>query len=144
MYVKYIQNYLTPYRTNRITNLTDFISYSDDMSRLIGCRPNFVKMFFTQPRLWLRCQVGPILNAHYRLVGPHANRKQAEEIIFGVAWKYNFVGIVFLLFTLLNGLLFSLFGIKCLRPYTWYPIIDYVSDDDSNMKTTDMKKMKAN
>jgi len=142
MYVKYIQNYLTAYRTDRIVNLTDFISYSDDMSRLIGCRPNFVEMFFKQPLLWLKCQIGPQLNAHYRLYGPHANKKQAEEIIMGAKWKYNFINFSFLFMTFFNGFFHTLFGIKCLKPYTWYPIIDYVNDDDNNMKTTDMKKMK--
>ncbi|CAF0769241.1 unnamed protein product [Didymodactylos carnosus] len=125
LYVKYLEEYFTPYRTDRIVNLTDFISYSDDLARLLGCRPNFVEMFFKQPKLWLKCQLGPMLNAQYRLCGPHANRKQAEEIILQSKWVYYDFYIYIELFLLFfSSLFYLLFGIKKCKPNIWYPIVD--------------------
>ncbi|CAF1568665.1 unnamed protein product, partial [Didymodactylos carnosus] len=98
-YVKYIEWQLTPYRTNRIVNLTDFVIYSDDLARTIGCRPHLVKMFFSDPSLWLKCMCGPIMNAQYRLVGPHSKSDQARQIIKEVRWlKHLNLMSLFLLF----------------------------------------------
>ncbi len=80
-YVKYLEWQLTPYRVNRVTSLTDYLIYSDDLARTIGCRPNFTKMFFTEPKLWVKLMCGPLLNAHYRLTGPQAKPTQAKKII---------------------------------------------------------------
>lgn len=121
IYVKYIEDQLTPYRTNRIVNLTDFIVYSDDIARLIHCRPNFVKMFFTEPKLWLKCQLGPIMNVQYRLCGPHAKPEEARRVILTTKWIPNTHN--FFQFVLLYGCSFLWFlGFKSCRPNTWYPI----------------------
>ncbi|XP_033634056.1 dimethylaniline monooxygenase [N-oxide-forming] 5-like [Asterias rubens] len=44
--------------------------YMDNIATEIGARPNFLKMFFTDPEMSLRCVFGPAIPFHYRLVGP--------------------------------------------------------------------------
>ncbi|CAF0838801.1 unnamed protein product [Didymodactylos carnosus] len=123
-YVKYIEDQLTPYRTNRIVSLTDFVSYSDDIARLIHCRPNFVKMFFCEPKLWLKCQLGPMMNTHYRLCGPHAQQKEARHIIHTVKWIPNAFNFSQMLMLYTCSLLWFI-GVKSCKPNTWYPIHEW-------------------
>ncbi|CAF1603326.1 unnamed protein product [Didymodactylos carnosus] len=120
IYVKYLEWQLTPYRTNRIVNLTDFLIYSDDLARTIGCRPNLLKMFFTEPYLSLKCICGPIMSVHYRLTGPNSQPVQARRIIKRVKWikHSNF----FCLGLSLSHGIFWFCGIQACKPAAWYRI----------------------
>ncbi|KAF8791269.1 flavin-containing monooxygenase 5-like [Argiope bruennichi] len=55
----------------RHTLQVDFISYQDELAEEIGCKPNFLKLFFTDPKLFWALVVGPSLPYQYRLQGPH-------------------------------------------------------------------------
>jgi dimethylaniline monooxygenase (N-oxide forming) len=128
IYVGYIEHLLTPYRTNRITNLTDFLSFSDDIARAIGCRPNLgLSMLLRDPRLWLRCMIGPLSNAQYRLYGPHAQPEQARRILLTLKWKpiwYN----LFELILLYTSAFLWYCGIRKCQPHTWCSIHErYIS-----------------
>jgi len=122
IYVKYIENLFTPYRTNRIVNLTDHVMYGDDISRLIGCRPNFVRMFFTDPKLWLKCQMGVIMNAQYRLCGPHARPIEARRIIDKTRWVGSGINFIQLAMLYVFSIFWFCFGFKSCKPDCWYPV----------------------
>ncbi|GFT74280.1 dimethylaniline monooxygenase 5 [Nephila pilipes] len=59
----------------------DFISYCDDIASQFGAKPNFLKMFFTDPRLYFKLMFGPSLSYQYRLQGPHAWDGAREAIM---------------------------------------------------------------
>jgi hypothetical protein len=95
-YVRYIKSLLKPYRTERITNLTDFLSFSDDMAWAIDCRPKLgLSMLLRDPYLWLRCMIGPMSDAQYRLCGPHAQPELARHILLTLK-SGNLFGIIYL------------------------------------------------
>lgn len=127
-YVRYITRLFTPFRTKRITSLTDFLSFSDDLAREIGCRPRLgLTMLFTDPYLWLRCMIGPISNAQYRLQGPHAHPQQARQILTKIKWKplwYNFFELALLY---LSTLLWYC-GIPSCQPHAWSAIHERTMD----------------
>lgn len=55
----------------------------DDVSSLIGAKPNLWKMFFQDPGFAIKCFFSPCIPAQYRLVGPHAwsgARKVIEDV----------------------------------------------------------------
>ena len=118
-YIQYLRWQLTPYRTARLTNLTDYLIYSDDLARTIGCRPNFMEIFFSDPYLWLKLMCGPLMNAHYRLHGPHAKPKQARRTILKAKWvkQPNVLYSVMLFF---YSFFWFVFGIESCRPVSWY------------------------
>lgn len=120
-YVKYLEWQLTPYRVSRVTSLTDYLIYSDDLSRTIGCRPNFTRIFFTEPKLWLKLMCGPLLNAHYRLTGPHAKPEQAKEIILKAKWVKQ-PNILYFTMLICYAFFWLVFGIESCKPASWYPI----------------------
>lgn len=57
--------------TPRHTLEVDFIEYIDELAALIGAKPNFWKMAFTDPKLFWACIMGPSLPYQYRLQGPN-------------------------------------------------------------------------
>ncbi|CAF0939665.1 unnamed protein product [Didymodactylos carnosus] len=120
-YVKYLKWQLTSYRTERITSLTDFLLYSDDISRIINCRPNFIKIFFTDLKLWLKLMCGPLMNAHYRLTGPHSKRKQARNIILKAKWIKQ-SNLLYLTMLLIYSFFWFVFGIESCKPNGWYQL----------------------
>lgn len=119
-YVEYLENRYTPYRTNRIVSLTDHGVYLDELARTIGARPPLVKMFFTEPYIWLKCMCGPLINAQYRLCGPHHQPEKARKTLRQVKWIRH-MSIFFLFMLHIYGL-FSFVGIKSCQPDTWHPI----------------------
>jgi dimethylaniline monooxygenase (N-oxide forming) len=124
-YVRYIEYLFTSYRTNRISNLTDFISFSDDMARAIGCRPSFgLKMLLTDPRLWIRCMLGPISNAQYRLCGPHKQTEEARRVLLTLKWNPMFYNVLELALLYISAFLWFC-GVRKCKPHTWYPIHEW-------------------
>ena len=61
----------------------NYIAYSDEISSLIGARPNLWHLFLTDPKLAFKCYFGPCVPAQYRLVGP-GSWKGARDVIMGV------------------------------------------------------------
>ena len=122
IYVRYITRLFTLFRTERITTLTDFLSFSDDLAREISCRPKLGwTTLLSDPYLWLRCMIGPISNAQYRLHGPHANAKQARQILLKMKWKplwYN----LFELILLYISTFFWYCGLSRCQPHAWCAI----------------------
>jgi len=127
IYVQYIENQLTPYRTNRIVSLTDHLVYSDDIARLISCRPNFVKMFFREPKLWIKCQMGPIMMSHFRLCGPGAKPVEARRIIHRIKWIHELADILQFIMIFIHFLFYFFGGIKRCKPNSWYPLTEWLS-----------------
>jgi dimethylaniline monooxygenase (N-oxide forming) len=125
IYVRYIENMLTKYRTDRITNLTDFIVYSDDLARQIGCRPDLGhRMLLSEPRLWLRCMLGPMCNAQYRLTGPHAQPSEARRILYTVKCNLGWLNVIEFVLLYFAALLW-LCGFRKYKPLTWYPVDEW-------------------
>uniref|UniRef100_A0A7S2LE57 Flavin-containing monooxygenase n=1 Tax=Leptocylindrus danicus TaxID=163516 RepID=A0A7S2LE57_9STRA len=61
--------------------LVDFIFFNDGLAKFIGCEPNYVKTFFTDPMMWYPMTFGAFQPSQYRLSGPGANPKQARDAI---------------------------------------------------------------
>ena len=61
----------------------NFIAYADELSFLIGAKPNLWHLLRTDPELAFRCFFGPCVPAQYRLVGP-GTWQGARDIIMGV------------------------------------------------------------
>ncbi|CAF1533840.1 unnamed protein product [Didymodactylos carnosus] len=127
IYVEYIENQLTSYRTNRIVTLTDHLVYADDIARLISCRPNFLNMFFCDPKLWIKCHMGPIMMAHFRLCGPHAKPAESRRIILKSKWIIDSAGIIQLVMIYIHFLFYFFGNIKSCKPNAWYPVIKWRS-----------------
>lgn len=60
------------YASKRHTIQVDYISYADELANQVGCRPNLIKLFFSNPTLALSCFFGPCTPVQYRLMGPGA------------------------------------------------------------------------
>lgn len=120
-YVQHLEWQFTPYRVNRLTGLTDYLIYSDDLARTINVRPNFTKIFFTEPKLWIKLMAGPLLNAHYRLTGPHAKPEQAKEIILRAKWVKQ-PNILYFIMLICYAFFWLVFGIQSCKPAAWYPL----------------------
>lgn len=55
----------------------------DEVASFIGCKPNLLKMLFTDPKLAFKCVFGPCTPPQFRLNGPHAwkGAKKAIESV---------------------------------------------------------------
>ncbi len=87
----YIELYLSTYELSKLMNIFLFVSlkksnfthsyrhgtqvewipYLDELAVMIGAKPNFLKMMFKDPKLFINCYFGPSLPYQYRLEGPH-------------------------------------------------------------------------
>ncbi|XP_058495126.1 flavin-containing monooxygenase 5-like [Solea solea] len=56
--------------SQRHTIQVDYVSYMDEIAKLVGVQPNFTKMLLTDPRLALNVLFGPTTPYQYRLRGP--------------------------------------------------------------------------
>jgi dimethylaniline monooxygenase (N-oxide forming) len=65
----------------RIRSLVDYHWYMDGLAKIIGCKPQLVKSFFVNPRLWLHLMYGPTQATQFRLRGPGKKVGLAKEII---------------------------------------------------------------
>ncbi|CAL1267750.1 unnamed protein product [Larinioides sclopetarius] len=68
-------------RSDRLTTRVDYIEYMDDITSQFGAKPNFLKMFFTDPKLFWALWLGPSLPYQYRLQGPHKWDGAREAIL---------------------------------------------------------------
>ncbi|XP_054708620.1 flavin-containing monooxygenase 5-like [Uloborus diversus] len=59
-------------KSERHTIQVDYIEYIDEITALFGAKPNLLKIFFTDPRLFFVLMFGPSLPYQYRLQGPHS------------------------------------------------------------------------
>lgn len=48
-----------------------FIQYLDELSSMIGCKPQLWKYFLTNPKLWYKLVFGPATPSQWRLEGPN-------------------------------------------------------------------------
>ncbi|XP_038047302.1 flavin-containing monooxygenase 5-like isoform X2 [Patiria miniata] len=55
-------------------------AYCINLASEIGVEPNFLKLFFTDPVLTLRCLFGPLVPYQFRLVGPGKNGEARKAI----------------------------------------------------------------
>ncbi|KAK3737536.1 hypothetical protein QZH41_010638, partial [Actinostola sp. cb2023] len=58
------------YSSRRHTIQVEYIQFSDEIAKLIGCRPSLWRLLLTDPVLAVRCFVGPCTPPQYRLMGP--------------------------------------------------------------------------
>lgn len=58
-------------KSDRLTTRVDYIDYMDDITSRFGAKPDLVKMFFTDQKLFWALWLGPSLPYQYRLQGPH-------------------------------------------------------------------------
>jgi dimethylaniline monooxygenase (N-oxide forming) len=87
------------YDSKRVLALVDFQVYADKLAARIGCLPPLRKLFFTNFRVWFHIMLGPFTMHQYRLVGPGADPKRAEEVILRQPlgdWIESSVTITFL------------------------------------------------
>jgi cation diffusion facilitator CzcD-associated flavoprotein CzcO len=63
-----------------LKTLVPYMAYMDAMARLIGCKPNPLRVL-THPRLFYKYWFASLVNIQYRLQGPHADPESAERVI---------------------------------------------------------------
>ncbi|XP_059164231.1 flavin-containing monooxygenase 5-like [Physella acuta] len=69
--------------TDRHTIQVDWLPYMDELAELTGCKPNLVKLLFTDPPLFWQVIAGPCVPYQYRLHGPNS-WPGARQAIFTV------------------------------------------------------------
>lgn len=67
--------------STRHTVQVDYIPYLDELADEIGCKPNFLKMLFTDPKVFWTLFHGPSIPYQYRLKGPHEWSGAREAIL---------------------------------------------------------------
>ena len=68
----------------RIGGLVDHFVYADQLARLIGCRPNFAKLFFSSPRRWWQAITAPWNGSQFWLNDP-----RHHDRIFATFRRYH-------------------------------------------------------
>jgi hypothetical protein len=61
--------------------LVDYFYYMEGLATFIGCEVPLAKVFMRDPHLWWKLVFAPLSGAHYRLVGPGSNWKEASTVI---------------------------------------------------------------
>lgn len=64
----------------RVKGLVDFQLYCDGLARQMGVMPPLQELFFKKPSIWVKIMFGPFTMHQYRLVGPYADPKRAEDV----------------------------------------------------------------
>lgn len=67
--------------SDKMSVRVDYVQFLDELASLIGAKPNFWKMFFTDIKLFLRLWFGPCLPYQYRLQGPNSWDGAREAIM---------------------------------------------------------------
>ena len=65
----------------RVHSLVLYGEYMESMASHIGCSPNLIYYFATDPIMWLRMWTGPMLGCQFRLRGPGAAPMHATDVI---------------------------------------------------------------
>ena len=65
----------------RLSALTDYLRFMEEMATVIGCRPPLMRLFLTEPRVWAKVLFSPISGVQYRLIGPGAEPERAREVL---------------------------------------------------------------
>ncbi|XP_067121921.1 flavin-containing monooxygenase 5-like [Centruroides vittatus] len=68
------------YNSKRHSIQVDYVEYLDDLATKIKVKPNFLRLFFSDPKLFWALLMGPSLPYQYRLQGPHS-WPQARKVI---------------------------------------------------------------
>lgn len=68
------------YDAKRVKGLVDFQVYCDGLAKIMGVMPPLMHLFLTKPWLWFKIMFGPFTMHQYRLVGPQADPKRAEDV----------------------------------------------------------------
>ena len=65
-----------------------YVHYIDELAKFIGCRPNLLKMFITDPKLWRRVVFEPATPPQWRLegTGGWSGARQAIEHVQENTW----------------------------------------------------------
>ncbi|KAH7970401.1 hypothetical protein HPB49_006179 [Dermacentor silvarum] len=58
--------------TPRHSLMIDKVAYVEDLAKVIGVKPNYLKLLFTDPKLYYTLVTSPVLTYQYRLEGPHS------------------------------------------------------------------------
>lgn len=79
--------------------LRDYVVYLDELAALIGCNVPYLKLFFTEPKVWFKAYFGPLIGPQYYLVGPNACPVEAKKSILRVpvAQPLALIQVVFFL-----------------------------------------------
>ncbi|GBO33933.1 Dimethylaniline monooxygenase [N-oxide-forming] 2 [Araneus ventricosus] len=67
--------------SEKVSIKVDYIQYCDELAAEFGAKPNLLKYFFTDIRLFLKIMFGPSLAYQYRLQGPHPWEGAREAIM---------------------------------------------------------------
>ena len=110
-------------KPNPIT--VDFLRFNSGIAHEMGIRPNLVKIFFTDPKLWWHLYMGPINGPGWRLVGPGAKPEWAREVIvrgptseFAPLWAL--INLTFTSWYILGYKVLGLNSAKKYRPSTLF------------------------
>jgi dimethylaniline monooxygenase (N-oxide forming) len=65
----------------RVGALGDYATYMNSWAEMIGCQPQLLRLFLTDPRLWWRVLCGQQNALQFRLHGPGAMFEQSREAL---------------------------------------------------------------
>jgi cation diffusion facilitator CzcD-associated flavoprotein CzcO len=71
-----------------LKTLVHYVAYMDAMARLIGCKPNPLRLL-TRPGLLYKYWCASAVNDQFRLQGPHADPETAERVIRSLAVPFD-------------------------------------------------------
>ncbi|ETN73901.1 Flavin-binding monooxygenase-like protein [Necator americanus] len=74
------------FQSEKHTIQVDYVKYMDEISSIIGCKPNISKFMWSDPRFALRLFMGANVPYVYRLEGPH-KWDNAEDVIRTVPYR---------------------------------------------------------
>lgn len=69
-----------PFDAHRVTGLTDYVSFLEDMAREIGCHLRYSRLLLS-PRLLYKVMTSTFCVAQYRLYGKYNNKYASSEIL---------------------------------------------------------------
>lgn len=76
-----------------VQTLIPYMAYMDAMARLIGCKPNPLRLL-TRPVLLYKYWCASLVNIQYRLQGPHADPESAERVIRSLAVPWDIKSLI--------------------------------------------------
>jgi len=76
-----------------VRTLVPYMAYMDAMARLIGCKPNPLRLL-TRPVLLYKYWCASLVNIQYRLQGPHADPESAERVIRSLAVPWDIKSLI--------------------------------------------------